>query len=328
MTPFRALAILALPCLIALPGCKASKASNGLPPARGSAAAPLPVITSVDDDSEEQKANDDSTLRATGSTYAIDEAELGPKSSGVLTSVRVDEGNKVKKGQLLFTLDAAQAALMVEQAKASLQAAEVAQSRAQLDFDRTRQLFDKGAVAPAMYDQARLGLDQAAVGVTQAQVGVSTAKRILSDSVVVSPLNGVVSHRYKHPGETVTMMPPTTVLVIQDLSKVEVRVRLPEGAMGRVHAGDPMTVNFRALKESVSVPVARINPSIDAQSRTLEVVAEIDNAEGKYKSGMLVECEFAAPIVEPTAPASSAPSEPVSPSASTNKPAAAALKAP
>lgn len=295
MKPYRLLAALLPLCLLALPACKKSQASSGLPPARGNGAPALPDFSFLEEDSGEAHAGKNAGLRATGSTYAIDEAQLGPKSSGVLASVLVEEGQRVKKGQLLFTLDAAHAALMVKQAQAALEAAKVGQSRAQLDFDRTQQLFDKGAVAPAMFDQVKLGLEQANVGVTQAEVAVSSAKRALADSAVVSPLTGVVSKRLHNPGETVTMMPPTTVLVVQDLSKIEIRVNLPESALEEVHPGEEMNVQFRALNESIKVPVTRINPSIDARSRTIELVAELGNADGRYKSGMLVECSFEKP---------------------------------
>ncbi len=302
MKPSNAVLPLALLVLASAYGCNNSEAATtGLPKPSGSGAPELPQLATLDDEVAANAATADATLRATGSTFAIEQAELGPKSSGVLASVRVDEGDKVKKGQLLFTLDAAQPALAVEQAKAALQAAEVARARAQLEFDRTQPLHERGVVSPAIYDQVRMALAQADVGVAQAKVAVSTAKRSLADTAVVSPLNGVVAQRLKSPGETVTMMPPTTVLVIQDLSKIEVRVDLPERALGQVKAGDPMSVRFRALDETIQTPVTRINPSVNARSRTIEVISEIENPAGKYRAGMLVECSFESTAEEASA---------------------------
>lgn len=306
MKPSAHLAIAALICVVAAPGCKNSGAATGLPQAAGSEAPAIPVPAAADEIRTIGEETD-SVLRATGSTFAIDDAELGPKSGGVLARVNVDEGDRVRKGQVLFTLDAAQASLMVAQARASVQAAEVNRARAQLDFDRTKPLYERGAVPPATFDQVRLGLDQAKVAVLQANVALSTAQRALSDTAITSPLRGVVTKRFKNPGETVTMTPSTTVLVVQDVSKIEIRVNLPESAMGSLRAGDSMTVNFRALGEAADVPITRINPSIDARARTLEVIAVIDNADGRYKAGMLVECSFPKKTAgKPAAPAASA----------------------
>jgi multidrug efflux pump subunit AcrA (membrane-fusion protein) len=83
-------------------GCKRSEATNALPPAEGPGAPALPAppkLDATDDESTAVKAN---VLRATGSTQALKQAELGPKVSGVLAAVLVEEGARVKKGQPLF----------------------------------------------------------------------------------------------------------------------------------------------------------------------------------------------------------------------------------
>ena len=164
-----------------------------------------------------------------------------------LAKVYVEEGDPVKKGQVLFALDGSGAALAVQQAEAALSAAKVGLARAQLDYDRTKQLFDRGVVAPALYDQVRIGLDQAKVGLLQAKVGVSTARKMAGDMVVVSPLSGVVTAKLKNTGETVTMMPPTAVIVVQDISKIDVKIKLPESALGKVAVNDPMRVRLPSL---------------------------------------------------------------------------------
>jgi RND family efflux transporter MFP subunit len=269
--------------------CKRSEAEP-LPPATGAKAAALPSFPTLDASDTDSTAG--GMLTVTGSTYAIHEATLGPKASGTLARVYVEEGDTVKKGQVLFALDGSGAALAVRQAEAALSAATVGLSRAQMDYDRTKELFDRGVVAPALYDQVRIGLDQAKVGLLQAKVGVSTARKMAGDMVVVSPLSGVVSAKLKNTGETVTMMPPTSVIVVQDISKIEVKVKLPESALGKVAENDPMRVRLQSLNQSIDLTVTRINPSVDPTMRTVEVVGTIDNATRKLKAGMLAEVSF------------------------------------
>lgn len=285
-----------LPVIVA--GCKRSEASDTLPPADGPSAAPIPSAPVVDDSST-QSTTEERVLRATGSTQALHQADLGPKSSGVLAAVLVEEGAKVRKGQPLFRLDATNPMLAVKQAEAGLAQARVGLTRAELEYNRIKPLVDQGAVSPANWDAVRIGYDQAKVGVQQAEAAVASARAYAADTTVVAPFSGIVASKKKNAGETVTMMPPTTVIVLQDLSKIEVRVRLAEGELARVKAGDPMQIRFPSLNSDQSISIDRINPSVDPMSRTVEVVGVIPNPDRTLKAGMLVEVTFPATASAP-----------------------------
>ncbi len=294
----RNLLTITLSCLpLALVSCKHSDAAEKLPPPTGSGAPALPTLPTLANSSAEEALEDNQPLRATGTTMALHQAELGPKSSGVLAAVLVDEGDKVKKGQPLFRLEANMAALATKQAQVGLEQARVGFSQAELDYHRAKSLFEQGAVSRAVWDQARIGYERAKVAVQQAEVALSTARTALGDTTVVAPFAGVVTAKRKNTGETVTMMPPTVVLVIQDLSKIEVRTKLAENALNRINPGQPMKVRFPSLGEERDVPIDRINPSVDPVNRTLEIVGVIPNEDRKLKAGMLVEVTFPPPPV-------------------------------
>jgi len=313
MSPRSLFALTLLPCL-ALVACKKSEATADLPPAEGAGAAPLPSVPVL---SEVSAAHGDKdTWRATGATHAIRQAELGPKASGVLAQVLVEEGMRVKKGQLLFRVENTNAVLGVRQAEAALAQARVGLSQAELEHDRTRPLFEQGAISPATWDQVRLGLDRARVAVTQAEAAVNSARGYASDAAVVAPFAGVVSAKRKNAGETVTMMPPTTVVVLQDLSEIEVRVKLAESALARIRAGDAMRIRWPSLNLEKDVPITRINPSVDPLNRTIELVATIPNSDGIIKAGMLVDVTFSARGSTPSGTDASVPSPLAPPSSS------------
>lgn len=299
-------ALLSLP--LALAGCRHSSAAEELGPATGKGAPPMPVMPALESSSSAEVATPNQMLRATGSTQALHQAELGPKMSGVLAAVTVEEGDKVRKGQPLFRLEATNAALAVRQQQAGLAQARVAHNQAELEYHRTKSLFDQGAVSPAVWDQARLGYERAQVAVQQAQVAVSSAQTTLGDTTVYAPFAGVVASKRKSTGETVTMMPPTVVIVVQDLSKIEVRVKLAENSLSRLKPGSPMKVHFPSLNTDRDVPIDRINPSVDPTSRTIEIVGVIPNQDKILKAGMLVEVTF--PGTDVTDSANTAPSAP------------------
>jgi RND family efflux transporter MFP subunit len=272
----------------------ACKRTESKPELASPSALPAPAIPSVSSlRTEEPDAGAGvaagAALSGTGTLYPREEAQLGPKMSGVLSAVMVEEGDRVKKGQTLFKLDSSSADLSVRQAKTQLESAEVGLRAAELDYKRTKELHDRGSIAPATFDQVQARYDSAKTSVAQAKVAVSMAQKMSGDSAVRSPIAGVVSAKLKSVGETVTMMPPTIVVVVQDTSVLELRARLPERSLKTLMPGSMIKVKLPAMGIEKSVPIKRINPAIDVMTRTVEVIADIDNADGKLKPGMLAE---------------------------------------
>jgi RND family efflux transporter MFP subunit len=162
-------------------------------------------------------------------------------------------------------------------------------------------------------DQAQAAADGARVGVQQAEVALSMARKSLADATARSPIDGLVTAKLKNEGEMATMMPPTVVLVVQDQSVLELRLRLSEKSLIEVKVGEPVTAKFEALGITRQAKVSRINPSVDSRTRTVEVVADLPNADGALKSGLLAEVELGAneraeaPADAPTAPRAGRP---------------------
>jgi RND family efflux transporter MFP subunit len=291
----RKLTLGALAVLAVLAACRQKSEGNGLAAGSAFRAEDVPGLSALGSASATAVAaagTEDGALVGTGTLKAVAEAELGPKVTGVITGIYVKEGDIVKKGQTLFRLDASQAALAAQQASVGVQAAEVARGAAELDFQRTKELFDRGSVAPATFDQVKARYDASKAGVDQAKAALSMAHKAGADTAVTSPIAGVVTAKLKNVGELATMMPPTVVLIVQDVSKLELRVRLPDRVLRSLRAGSTMQVKFPAMGVGRSVVVDRINPAIDARTRTIEVVSLIDNATGELKPGMLAEVKI------------------------------------
>jgi RND family efflux transporter MFP subunit len=280
--------------LIALCAACETKAGPALPPATGAGAPPAPRIPSLTALAEQSPAAARATPEraGTGTLTAIDKADLGPKETGVLTAITVDEGDRVKKGQVLFRLDSVPAQLAVAQAETAVTTARVQLDAAKLDYDRTRALRERGSIHEDALDQSKSRYDAAASAVKQAQAAVSLAQRHLANMVVTSPIDGVVTEKRMNVGETATMMPPSVVLVVQNVDKLELRARLPESALRQLREGSELQVSFPALGERRRVPVKRIAPTVDPRTRTIQIVAEVPNEDHRLKAGMLVEVAY------------------------------------
>lgn len=278
---------------VALTGC-AKKELPKLPPAAGEgapAAAKIPTLKELDksgggvEKAVGQRAG-------TGSLQPLDYAALGPKETGVIASITVDEGDRVKKGQVVFRIDPIQAELMVEQAKAGIATLKVQEAQARTDYERTKALRERGSVPPDVLDQVKARLDTLTSQIAQGNSQVSLAQRHLTNMTVTSPIDGIVSEKRMNIGETATLMPPSVVLVVQNVDVLELRARLPETALKTVREGAQINVRFPATEETRPVTIKRIAPTVDVRTRTIEIIAEIPNADHRLKAGMLAEVAY------------------------------------
>jgi RND family efflux transporter MFP subunit len=276
-------------------GCEARADDKVTLPAATSSALPKVDVPRLETMTDAGRELAQGGLRSTGTLHPKQKAELGPKTTGVISKLSVEEGDTVKKGQLLFALDSQNAALAVQQAQASLQSAEINLAAAARDHERTKQLFSSGSISPATLDQTQTRYDAARSQVEQAKVLLSQARKTGADTAVYSPISGVVSAKLKSVGELATQTPPTVVLVVEEVSQLELRARLPERALGKLRAGDSFRASFPAVAQTRELKIARINPTVDARARTIEVVAFVDNADGRLRPGMLTEVDFEAP---------------------------------
>ena len=227
------------------------------------------------------------SLAASGTVEAT-EAELGFQTPGRIEAIRVHEGDRVRAGDTLAVLDRAELLARRAQAVAQLAAARatldelIAGSRseelvqaqqalqaatdrladAQRDLDRTRRLFDAGALSQEAYDKARLQLDvlraqkeqaeqqlqmvqtgprperitaQRAV-VASAEAAISQLDATLANAVIRAPFSGVVTVKNREMGETVPAGSP--VVTIMDLGDRWVRIYIPEDQIGAVRLGE------------------------------------------------------------------------------------------
>jgi len=283
-----AMILLALLGLFIAPGCKRdSSGKDEMPPAKGAGAPAPPALPDTKPPAEGAATAAPVGDRTTGTTEPIDRAEVAPSMSAIIDSIAVEEGQKVKKGQLLFRLRGADMALRVDQARSGEKSAQVGLAAARVEYERMQRLLEKNAIEKATFDRVKAQYDAAQATVQQARVGVSMARRGLGDASVKSPIAGVVVDVPKNPGEMATMMPPTVVVVVEDQSKLKLRFRMPEGSLANLAVDAPVKVDLEALGETREATISWVAPTVDPHTRTVEYVAILDNADGKLKSGML-----------------------------------------
>lgn len=193
-----------------------------------------------------------------GTVRAQLRAVVEAKMSGRVEKLPVVAGQKVKAGDLLVQLDAAEIQARLDQAAA-------VQQQAEADLQRFTTLLEQEAVTRSEFDavQARQRVAQAAV---------SEAQSLLSYARVVAPFDGVITRKLADVGDLAA--PGRPLLEMEDPTRLRLEVGVPEALLGRLEQGNPVRVRVGALAQDLTGTVSEIAPAADPGSRTF--MAKID----------------------------------------------------
>lgn len=222
--------------------------------------------------------------------------DIRPQVTGFITKVHVDEGQHVRKGQVLFTFDQVQFNAAVEQAQAALNAANTAVATAQLTADNKRQLLEKNIISAYEYQLADNQLQTAKAQLAQAQAGLTTARKNLAYTVVTAPSDGVVGKIPNREGSLASPSSAQPLTTVSDNSEVYAYFSLTEkdilGLSGKgslKSAIDSMpSVQLRLADGSiypVEGKVATVSGVIDNSTGSASVRALFKNPSGLLRSG-------------------------------------------
>lgn len=252
------------------------------------------------------------TVNASGKIYPEVEVKMSPDISGEIVQLDVEEGDSVKKGQVLariygdiYATQRDQAAAIVKQqeaqlenARAGLGALEAQLDEAKKTYTMQKQLYDEKVIsanefntADAAYKTAVANLNAAKQGVKGSQASVQSsqaalqkANKDISLATLRSPMDGVVSLLSVKKGERVvgsSMMAGTEMMRIADMSKIEVRVDVGENDVPKVRLGDSASIEVDAYNDrkftGVVTQIASSNNGAATQSDLANTSTDVTN---------------------------------------------------
>lgn len=255
------------------------------------------------------------TVQAPGEVEAFDEVDISSEVVGKILEMPVEEGDSVQAGQLLCRLDDADfrarvvsAQANVAKLKAMITQAEADLTRVELDWEQMQRLRETNATSPTELAYCRTALvgAQAALEMRrqeliEAEAALQYAREDLAKTVIEAPISGVVSQLFAKQGEVVitgTMNNPgTRVMVISDLSKMQVRCRVDETDAPLVAPGQTARIYLQSdTRRSIPGEVFRAGtkgtklPGRDVV--TFETLVLITGDDPRVKPGMTANLEI------------------------------------
>ena len=277
---------------------------------------------------------------ATGKIEPLVKVEVKSKASGIVEKILADYGDHVKSGQVLVELDKEQLQARVAEARANLQAAQAAVESAQATYERNkvdaegpdlpflkstvernRKLAADGLLSASIVDdgekayqlalnkqmsaQRYLAVSRAEIArskaqVAQMQAALDSADEDLSNSTIVSPMDGLVLSRDVEVGDAVSSIlilgsQATLVMTLGDVSEVYVKGKVDEADISKVYMGQRARIVVESLKDKkFEGKVTKISPmGVEKENvTTFEVKVSIQNPTGELKANMTANAEI------------------------------------
>jgi membrane fusion protein (multidrug efflux system) len=231
------------------------------------------------------------TVTATGELVAPMTSEVAMRMPGRVGQVYADEGERVRKGQPLLTLETQYLSLELKRAEAEVARAAASAADAERDFRRKEELIAKGSVARAAYDRSQSGYAAAQAAVAAAEAARDLARQKLEDAVLPSPITGVVAERRADVGER--LGDNSVAFVVVQTSPLKLRFQLPERYLARVRRGQAVRAKVDPYPgETFSGTVRIVGGVVDPSTRTVAVETELANADGRLSPGLFARVEL------------------------------------
>ena len=261
-----------------------------------------------------QKRTITEIVNASGKIYPEVEVKISPDISGEITELTVQEGDTVKKGQILARIYAdiyniqrnqaasgvVQSQAQVANSQAAIDALKAQEEQAQRTYDMQKKLFDDKVIsrnefniaeanlkaAKANYNAALQGIRGGQAGVQSAQQNLAKANTDLGRTAIIAPMDGVVSLLSVKKGEKVagnSFNVGTEMLRIADMSKIEIRVDVGENDIPKVKLGDSALIEVDAYSDRKFKGIVTQIASSNIGAASVNALASTSNDVTQYK---------------------------------------------
>ncbi len=228
---------------------------------------------------------------ATGTLQPVITVNVGTQVSGTVLERRADFNDRVKKGQILLRLDPANLQARLRQTQAQLAASNAAQVLARATYERNLKLVAAGFISALTLDQGQREVDAAVANVELGRAQVESAQTDLDNSVIRSPIDGVVIRRNTDVGQTVaaSFQTPDLYLLARDLRQMVIQTNVSEADVGLIKTGQAVHFTVDAYPEREFeglVQQFRLNSASAQGVVTYTIIVDVENPDELLKPGM------------------------------------------
>ncbi|MGD9488794.1 MAG: efflux RND transporter periplasmic adaptor subunit [Calditrichaceae bacterium] len=225
------------------------------------------------------------TIETTGNLEAMNDAFVYSQVSEKLDKIIKPVGSKIKKDEIIAVLENKIWKQSMKQAEASYQSMQARYDQVKQDYDRYQRLYSEMAVSEQQWEKTGSALQESEATLAQLRAAYEQAKEQFENTYIKAPFDGVVGSLLFELGQMVPAGQPVAKIINTDLMRA--KLNISDIFMNKLKLGQTVYAEFPPLPGNIySGTITRINPAIDAISRTAETEAIFDNIRRELKSGM------------------------------------------
>jgi RND family efflux transporter MFP subunit len=224
-----------------------------------------------------------------GSVVSEHQVQVASRLMGYIRDIRVNEGENVKAGQLLFSIDPTDIQGQVNQAEAGLAQADAALADAKADYERFSNLYKDESVSRQQYDKIKMMYHVAQSQAAAAHAGLNTAQSQMRYAEVRAPISGVVTQKLASSGELAA--PGRPVLVVENQASLQIQTSVSDETYSRLKLGNKVEVIVDGHADPLKATISRLVGAADQMSHTHMVKLNLDRIKG-LRSGAFASVRF------------------------------------
>jgi RND family efflux transporter MFP subunit len=231
------------------------------------------------------------TRTFSGTSKAGTEVNLSFRVGGIVNTIPVNVGDRVREGQLIASIDDSDARLKTEQASGALEKSRIQLDIARSNLDRVKGLYENNNVSLSEYEAAKGNYAAANAAYNADKRSLDLQRRQLSYYTLYAPIDGIIARKEIEENENVQT--GKVVVVINASDEIEVSVGVPEAFVSRVQAGERVSVTFSSLAGQVfDGVISEVSYAISNASSTYPVTVSLILPTQDIRPGMPAEVSF------------------------------------
>lgn len=231
-----------------------------------------------------------SFLTASGTIQAINSANLSTRMMGFVTKIPVNIGDKVKKGELLVSLNNSDLNAKLSQVNASITEATAAFTNAEKDYNRFKNLYAENSATQKEFDDMAAHYNMGKARLEGAKQMKNEIEAQFAYINIRAPFNGVVTNKFINVGDMAN--PGMPLIALESPGNFEVMVTVPESDISKIQSGATVNVFVKSINKSVLGKVTEVSSSAKNTGGQYVVKVALGKTDASILSGMFVMVQF------------------------------------
>jgi membrane fusion protein (multidrug efflux system) len=215
------------------------------------------------------------------------------KAAGTLLTLSVNEGSRVRAGQVIGEIDLAEMQSRVVDRAALVESAQANLVEAERQHTANVSLAAQNFISPTALQTSQARLDAARAQMKSAQAQLATSRVGIREATLAVPIPGIVGKRHVVPGEKVSA--EQQIVTVVDLSTLELAGTVGTHEVSLLQAGQPVAVRVEGQATTVAGRIDRIAPAAEAGTRAIGVVVVLENRGEKFRAGQYAQARVELP---------------------------------